>query len=207
MPRPGHPRPASGPPRLGPWERPTELCLETYDKPPQPPPSRRTRRPDPKDPGHHGPESITFISGSAEPAPESPTCLLRTPLRGLPKPAGPKNTMECPPALIVHPPAGGTASGSSQPWAAASATPMLSSKASLCIPTRGAPPQPLMRTLAARSHWPIPHPCDTACPAPLPVVLVAPRSTTLSMNRTWTCPRWAVAPCRAERLMCSSSRS
>ncbi|XP_017390310.1 keratinocyte differentiation factor 1 [Cebus imitator] len=76
MPRPGHPRPASGPPRLGPWERPTELCLETYDKPPQPPPSRRTRRPDPKDPGHHGPESITFISGSAEPATESPACCL-----------------------------------------------------------------------------------------------------------------------------------
>uniref|UniRef100_A0A2K6A471 Keratinocyte differentiation factor 1 n=1 Tax=Mandrillus leucophaeus TaxID=9568 RepID=A0A2K6A471_MANLE len=193
MPRPGHPRPASGPPRLGPWERPTELCLETYDKPPQPPPSRRTRRPDPKDPGHHGPESITFISGSAEPATESPACCL-TPLRGLPKPTGPRSTMECPLALIVHPPAGGMARDSSQPWAAASAIPTLSSK-------------PLMRTPAARSHWPIPHPCDTACPAPLSVVLVAPRSTTLSMSRTWTCPRWAVAPCRAERLMCSSSRS
>ncbi|EAX07779.1 chromosome 1 open reading frame 172 [Homo sapiens] len=137
----------------------------------------------------------------------APACLLRTPLRGLLKPTGPRSTMECPPALIVHPPAGGMASGSSQPWAAASATPMLSSKASLCIPTRGPPPQPLMRTPAARSHWPIPHPCDTACPAPLPVVLVAPRSTILSMSRTWTCRRWAVAPCRAEKLMCSSSRS
>ncbi|ELK02087.1 hypothetical protein PAL_GLEAN10015092 [Pteropus alecto] len=76
MPRPGHPRPSSGPPRLGPWEQPTELCLETCDVPSQPPPSRRTRRPDPKDPGHHGPESLTFISGPAEPAAEPPACCL-----------------------------------------------------------------------------------------------------------------------------------
>lgn len=76
MPRPGHPRPSSGPPRLGPWERPTELCLETYDEPSWAPPSRRTRRPDPKDPGHHGPESLTFISGSAEQAAEPPACCL-----------------------------------------------------------------------------------------------------------------------------------
>ncbi|KAF0875613.1 KDF1 factor, partial [Crocuta crocuta] len=76
MPRPRHPRPSSGPPRLGPWEQPTELCLETFDEPSQPPPSHRTRRPDPKDPGHHGPESLTFISGSAEAAAEPPACCL-----------------------------------------------------------------------------------------------------------------------------------
>ncbi|KAM5248930.1 keratinocyte differentiation factor 1 [Ctenodactylus gundi] len=74
MPRPRQPRPSSEPPRLGPWERSAELCLETSDKPPQPAPARRTRRPDPKDPGHYGPESITFISGSAEPPTESPAC-------------------------------------------------------------------------------------------------------------------------------------
>ncbi|XP_007933982.1 keratinocyte differentiation factor 1 [Orycteropus afer afer] len=76
MPRPGHSRPLSGPPRLGPWERPTEQCLQAYVEPPQPPPSRRTRRPDPKDPGRHGPESLTFISGSAEAAAEPPACCL-----------------------------------------------------------------------------------------------------------------------------------
>ncbi|ELW47670.1 keratinocyte differentiation factor 1 [Tupaia chinensis] len=76
MPRPGPPRPSPGPPRLGPWERQTELCLEAHHEPPQPPASRRTRRPDPKDPGCQGPESITFISGSAEPAAEPPACCL-----------------------------------------------------------------------------------------------------------------------------------
>ncbi|XP_004705129.1 keratinocyte differentiation factor 1 [Echinops telfairi] len=76
MPRPGHSRPLSGPPHLGRWERPTEQCLEVYEAPPQPPPSRRARRPDPKDPGRHGPESLTFISGSAEPAAEPPACCL-----------------------------------------------------------------------------------------------------------------------------------
>ncbi|EHB00788.1 hypothetical protein GW7_08427 [Heterocephalus glaber] len=75
MPRPGQPRPSSGPAHLGPWERPTELCLETW-RPPQPPPGRRTRRPDSKDPGHRGPESITFISGSVEPATQPPACCL-----------------------------------------------------------------------------------------------------------------------------------
>ncbi|XP_006883535.1 PREDICTED: uncharacterized protein C1orf172 homolog [Elephantulus edwardii] len=76
MPRPGHPRPLSGPPRLGPWERPTEQCLEVYDEPRQPPPSCHTRRQDPKDPGRHRPESLTFISGSAEAAAEPPACCL-----------------------------------------------------------------------------------------------------------------------------------
>ncbi|MBZ3882322.1 Keratinocyte differentiation factor 1 [Sciurus carolinensis] len=43
---------------------------------PSPHQGRCTRRPDPKDPGHHGPESITFIAGSAEPATEPPACCL-----------------------------------------------------------------------------------------------------------------------------------
>lgn len=94
-------------------------------------------------------------SSDAEPAcgAAASACLLATPLRGLLKPAGPKNTMEYPPAPTAHLPAGATASGSSQPWVAVSATLTSSSKASLCIPTAAPPPQPLMRTPAARSHW------------------------------------------------------
>lgn len=119
----------------------------------------------------------------------APACLLGTPLRGLLTPTGPKNTMECPPVPTVHLLVSGMANGSSQPWVAVSATLTSSSKASLYIPTAVPPPQLLMRTPAARSHWPSPHPCGTACLAPLPAAPVALKSTTPSTSRTWICPR------------------
>nr|AAH06890.1 RIKEN cDNA 1810019J16 gene [Mus musculus] len=146
--------------------------------------------------------AVGLVCGAAAPA-----YLPETPLKGLPKPPGPRNTMVCPPARTVHPPAAGMARGSRPAWAAASATLMLSSKASLSTPTAMPPPQSLTWTPAARSPWPSLLPHGTACLAPSPTAPAALRSTTPSMNRTWTCLRWAVAPCRAGRSTCLFSRS
>lgn len=104
------------------------------------------------------PPSASAAAGIASSAVEpvygaaAPVCPPGTPLTGLPKPTGPRSTMECPPVPTVHHPAGGMASGSSQPWVAASVTLMSSSKASLYTPIAVTLPQPLMRTPAARSH-------------------------------------------------------